>query len=351
MAVLYDCIKSIIEKENKKYIIDEDSFNLAKDSHLLPFLYLASDDKTDSNLKEKIYGVFNSYVLYDALVLEEYKNITKVLNQNSIEYSILKGINLNKYYPETYLRYMCDIDILVNKKDFQEASKILLSMGYKKGEFSNHDQGFIKDPFNVELHYKLIDQKEYGGEYFKNPFSLMMKKEDSSEFVFAKKEDEYFYYLCHLLKHYEEYGIGFKHFLDLHLFGKNNNLDYSYIRKLYKKTSYEKDCLFLEEFTKELFSGDSKYNEIINDVINDKAYGTREKMMRKELENKSSFAWLLSKVFPNLKYMKNRYSILRYKLGYLLLPLLYFHHWINYGVFKLGYSIMKYKKAKNIKNN
>ena len=72
-------------------------------------------------------------------------------------------------------------------------------------------------------------------------------------------------------------------------------------------------------------------------------------MMEKELEHDSTIKWFFKKVFPNIAYMKNRYSILRHKMGYILLPFLYIHHWFYYGVVKLKYSIKKYKYAKKIK--
>lgn len=348
MSILYESIKSIILNLNKKYVIDLDSFILANESHLLPFLYLSMDKNTNEDIKNKITNLFNSYILYDSMQEEEYKKIIDSLNQNNIQYSILKGYHLKKYYPESSLRYMCDMDILIKKEDFKRAEKILLNHGYSKGEFTNHDQGYIKNPFNIELHYKLISQTEYGGKYFTDPFSLMEKINDN-EYVFKRKEDEYFYYLCHLLKHYLEYGIGFRNFLDLYLFIKKNDLDFTYIRSLYKYTKYENDCIYLEGFVQNLFEEKEEYKELLDDIINDKTYGTMQKMMERELENESSLKWLVKKIFPNLKYMKNRYSILRHKIGYILLPLLYIHHWIKYGIFKLGYSIKKYRRAKKIK--
>ena len=43
--VVFECIKSVIENENKKYVIDEESLRIANESHLLPFLYLSMDGK------------------------------------------------------------------------------------------------------------------------------------------------------------------------------------------------------------------------------------------------------------------------------------------------------------------
>lgn len=349
MNQLMECVKSVLLKLNNNYIIDENTLKLADESHLIPFLALSLDNNTKDEIKNIINNKLNAYILYDSMLEEEYKKLTTLLNKNKIQYSILKGMHLKRYYPESYLRFMCDIDVLVNKEDFNKAGKLLLDMGYTKGEFSNHDQAYDKKPFTIELHYKLISQKEYGGAYFSNPFSLMEKKDNSYEYIFKRKEDEYLYYLFHLLKHYEEYGIGLRNFIDLYLFYKNNELDFTFIQSKYKETAFDNDCIYLEGFIKSLLDDKEEYKALLDAIINDKTYGSMHKMMEKELEKDSSFKWLLKKIFPNLKYMKNRYSVLRHKIGYLLLPFLYIHHWIYYGIIRIGYSLKKYKHAKEIK--
>ena len=138
--IVFECIKSVIENENKKYVIDEESLRIANESHLLPFLYLSMDENTSIDIKEQIQSKFNAYILYDSMLDMEYNKFIKLMNDNGIKYSILKGFHLRKYYPESFLRYMCDIDVLVDKKDFSKAGKILIDLGYSKGEFTNHDQ-------------------------------------------------------------------------------------------------------------------------------------------------------------------------------------------------------------------
>ena len=50
MNQLMNCIHSVLEQLNNKYIIDEDTFKLANDSNLIPFLYLSMDDKTNEDI-------------------------------------------------------------------------------------------------------------------------------------------------------------------------------------------------------------------------------------------------------------------------------------------------------------
>ena len=65
MNQLMNCIHSVLEQLNNKYIIDEDTFKLANDSNLIPFLYLSMDDKTNEEIKNKIKNQSKAYILYD----------------------------------------------------------------------------------------------------------------------------------------------------------------------------------------------------------------------------------------------------------------------------------------------
>lgn len=349
MNQLMECVKSVLLKLNNKYIIDEDTLKLADESHLIPFLALSLDNNTKDEIKSIIRNKLNAYILYDSMQKEEIEEIKKLFNENQIAYVMLKGERLRRYYPESYLRYMCDFDILVDKKDLKKAEALLKDKGYTKGEFSNHDITFNKKPFHIELHFKLIPEKLYGASYFNHPFTMMKRMNDSYEYEFTKIEDEYIYCLFHLLRHYETSGIGLRNFIDLYLFKKYNNLDMDYIKEAYKSTSFVDDCNYLDDFIDHLLDDDSKHSEFILRILNNKTFGSTQELTKNELSNKSTFAWLLRRMFPSITQMKNYYKCLNHKIWYILLPILYIHHIFYFGIVKFKYSINRIRLAKRIK--
>ena len=347
MNQLMNCIHSALEQLNNKYIIDEDTFKLANDSNLIPFLYLSMDDKTNEDIKNKIKNQSKAYILYDSMQAHELDSIKNIFRKNQIKYSILKGPHLQKYYNESYLRYMCDFDVFVEKKDLSKAGKLIEGLGYSLEDETNHDICYKKNPFHVELHFMLIPNKEHGAKYFKDPFSLM--EEINGEYQFKKKEDEYIFYFFHLLKHYIENGIGLKNYIDIYLFIKNNELNFDYIHKLYKYTKYEDECIYLEKFIINMFNDNEEYDEFIKSIFDNKLYGSKYNLTKNELKHKTTFRWLLSKTFPTITQMKNYYKCLNKKTGYVLLPFLYIHHIFYFGIVKFKYSINRIKLAKKIK--
>ena len=102
LMIVFECIKSVIENENKKYVIDEESLRIANESHLLPFLCLSMDENTSLDIKEQIQSKFNAYILYDSMLDMEYNKFIKLMNDNGIKYSILKGFHLRKYYHNNF---------------------------------------------------------------------------------------------------------------------------------------------------------------------------------------------------------------------------------------------------------
>lgn len=55
----------------------------------------------------------------------ELEQIGKTLEKANIPFILLKGSVIRKYYPESWMRTSCDIDILVNELDLNSAIRLL----------------------------------------------------------------------------------------------------------------------------------------------------------------------------------------------------------------------------------
>jgi len=110
---------------------------LADQHRLTPFLY--------RTLRE-IPTIPNSFLLAlrqecqaiatDSLLkLHEYKRVAALLAEHNIEHIPFKGIYLAEHsYPESNLRPIGDMDILVGEKDLYKAARVLAPDGYQVGE-------------------------------------------------------------------------------------------------------------------------------------------------------------------------------------------------------------------------
>ena len=348
MNKILHAIYCVLYHKDNKVIVDEVLLNQSIEANVSQFLYLCCSDLTEDRIKKKLKSVYVSNVIFNYNQIEQLNLIKQNLDSKSIKYSILKGVHLKDLYNDESLRFMSDIDIFIEKKDIDKTKKTLFDMGYSLVSSSDHDIAFKKNSILIELHYLLIPKKEHGRDFFKKTFDKLKRVDNSYEYVFAKKEDEYIYYFFHLLKHFEEHGIGIRNFVDLYLFISRYNLDFDYIHNSYKYTDYYEDCIQLEKYIKTLFF-ESEENEIIFEkIIQNKTFGSKDELVKNEFKKRTFIKWIIFKAFPPIEHMLYYYPFLRKKILYIVLPFLYIHHIIKYSIFRLGYSCRRIRRAREI---
>lgn len=137
---------------------------LADQHRLTPFLY--------RTLRE-IPTVPNSFVLAlrqeclaiakdNLLKLHEYKRVAAVLSGYNIEHISFKGIYLTEHsYPESNLRPIGDMDILVDEKDVYKVARIVAPEGYqvedKYHPYLRHTEQVMLDDLHQISLFKLLN--------------------------------------------------------------------------------------------------------------------------------------------------------------------------------------------------
>lgn len=81
----------------------------------------------------KIFNLNFLYLIQSTHYFEEIVKIKKKLEEAKVNFVFLKGLPLHLYYQGSHpRRFYADCDVLVEKKDFEKAQKILFSFGYQK---------------------------------------------------------------------------------------------------------------------------------------------------------------------------------------------------------------------------
>ncbi|MEI6055077.1 MAG: nucleotidyltransferase family protein [Lentisphaerota bacterium] len=155
----------------------ESVYKLTRLYNLLPLIFhkikqlkLALPEKTESKFK-KDYLWFVSKDLQRKKQLYE---LIKLLNENDIDHILLKGSHIAEtIYKNSALRTMSDIDILINKADFEKAYKTLSKEGYRNSTSNiadsellpykdKHFNPLIKDGcIPVEFHWNIHRAYDY----------------------------------------------------------------------------------------------------------------------------------------------------------------------------------------------
>ena len=210
--------------------VDEEFIKVAKEQTFLPFLYVASKDK-----KYKKYYIQS--VLIHERINEVGKLIDNILNEAKIPHIFLKGYELQNLYPDSNLRMMGDIDVLVKPEDYDKALKLLLNNNFQTILESEKDYELSYNNINVELHHKLFEDFRILKDFFNKPFENTI----SNELYNYKFDDNYnfIYIVGHYAKHINM-GAGLREIIDIYLLLKNKKLDIEYIKNMFKEFKLDK---------------------------------------------------------------------------------------------------------------
>lgn len=282
--------------------------------------------------------------------------ISKVLNQNNIDYVYLKGPCYKNVYLQPEIRLLSDFDILVKPESLDFTVEVLLSIGYEVDKKRENEYNLYlvhNDYLPIELHFKLTIDKElnYHNDFMNQMFIDKIFITENKENIFVPNiENTIVYSLMHMMKHLYTTGFGLRQFYDFALFSYkykdviNYNLLDIYLRKyklgrLYRSLVYLvsrelKIHLGMDSYTKEtneikyfseclldfmFVSGVYGHKNQLNDSVSFiRKYSTTNLMNR---INK------LSIVFPSKKNLSTKYKYA--KNNGLLLPLAWIHRLIS----------------------
>ncbi len=285
--------------------------------------------------------------------LFEYKNLCDALENAKISFLPLKGSVIRQYYPQPWMRTSCDIDILVQEKDIEKATSILVkehSYIYK-GKSSHDVSLFTPSNVHVELHYNLIEEGRvnYSAKILNSVWERCKLKEGFSCWYEMSDEMFYFYHVSHMAKHFEEGGCGIRPFIDLwildnipsaekekrnQILNKGNLLKFAdSVRKL--------SCVWFEDEEHNDFS-----LQMENYILRGGVYGSSENRVVVQQQKKGGrVKYALSKIFLPYDIIKFHYPILQKHKW--LTPIMEIRRWFKLlfcGHAKRSFEELKYNK-------
>lgn len=249
----------------------------------------------------------------------EYIRICDALERAEISFLPLKGSVLRQYYPESWMRTSCDIDILIHKNDLEYAKEYLMNnCGYTCGTQSSHDISFFStNHIHIELHYDLVEDGRANNSYciLRDVWNSTAVLENKIYQHVMTDEMFYFYHVAHMAKHFEEGGCGIRPFIDLWILDNIQAKDQNKRKKLLEQG----DLLAFSEVAQQLsmvWFNDAQHTEITEEmeryILHGGIYGTNENRIAVQLQKKSGkLKYLLSKIFVSYNVIKFHYPILQ----------------------------------------
>lgn len=247
------------------------------------------------------------------------RQLTQAFEKNEIPYIPLKGAVLRNYYPQTWLRTSCDVDIFVHEADLEKAVSVLIN-DYK---YTNCGKGvkdvslFSKEKNHVELHFNLVEKgkAKFAWSVLEKIWDASSKNENYEYRYDMTDEMFYFYHIAHMAKHFENGGCGVRPFIDL--WTLNHNV--SYDKEKRDKLLSDGDLLVFAkqaELLSEIWFGKAEHTDVTkqmeNYILLGGVYGIGENRVAVQQQKKGGKVnYAFSKVFLPYDKIKHHYPILQ----------------------------------------
>lgn len=265
--------------------------------------------------------------------LYELRKISAAFEENGIDYMMLKGAVLQKYFPAVEMRLMGDADILIRMEQYDKIETIMKQLGFEFAYESDHELVWKNKNLFLELHKRLIPSynRDYAS-YYGDGWALAKVAEGHSYSM--TNEDQMVYLFTHFAKHYRDGGIGIRHLVDLYIFDRAHpDMDHSYVEAELEKLSLLDFYKNIRK-TLDVWFNDAQSDEvtklITNVIFGSGTFGTSEDRMTagglREMNDGKSAQQMRSKrlwniVFLPYKAMCETYPVL--KKWKILLPVMW----------------------------
>lgn len=258
--------------------------------------------------------VFNYINRYDAI-----NKLSKAFDDNNIDYILLKGSVINKFYPEPYMRTCSDIDILVKEESIENAISVVEKYTDFKRDASAekiigklyHDISFINNRVHLELHFSIKENIEKMDRILESAWSFSCYSGIGNMYLFTT-EFQVFHIIAHMANHFIRGGLGIRPFIDLWLMRKNTVYNEQQVLLLCKKCGLLKfynECCSLVNYWFDNQEPSKTTKMLEKSCFIGGVYGSELFRIASEQRTHSGIFYILSRIFPP------KYELLEYYSG------------------------------------
>ena len=263
----------------------------------------------------------------------ELTQIQKAFEDAGIDYVLLKGVVLQKYWPNNCLREFSDHDILIRKEQREAVRDVMISLGYYNDLYGGSQDVYKKEPiYDVEIHTELLEEQLFYSAYFADIWNRVIPAEGNMHQFTFNPVDFYLYFLVHFCKHAQSKGSGLRFYIDLYTLqtqlvfsAEEQKQITSFLSKFdleeyIRRFTDIKNCFFQEKREisprdKEMIFSGSVYGGHTQSIYNSiNKYGTRQ--------------YVLRRLFPPRSVLEVKYKVL-HNLPFLL-PICWIYRFIHH---------------------
>ncbi len=338
-------------------------FQMARAHNVLPLIYEQAVKLCPGCAGDDIQTKVFLTVMRQSQLTQTFLSLYSNFAAQGLYPIVMKGIVCRNMYGEFCdHRPSGDEDLLIQKKDFAKAKKILEECGYKADQEQLSDKQLDKiqevsfsDPktnLYIELHINPLGNDNVHrsrlNQYFKNVFDNFMVMDINGASLRTMNHTDHFLYLvCHAFRHFLSGGFGIRQVFDILLYMERygSEIDHGYLKQVCEKNgmlSFFSDMIYigntymgfkLEPFCRPNCPEDMLYDMMQNGVFGN---GTQEQRTAFRMtaaavsgkEDAGKLQTLFHSAFPSKEQMTDAHPELIEKPY--LLPLRWMQRWIRF---------------------
>lgn len=259
-----------------------------------------------------------------------YEEICGALDRAEITYVPLKGSVLRPFYPYESMRTSCDIDILIHESDLAAATDCLTAMGYRSGRQNYHDISlYAPNQIHLELHFNIQENMDSLDAVLKDAWDYAVPVE-GSRYAFTEPFLA-FHIFAHMAYHFLSGGCGIRSLLDIWIMEYRMGIAYPCAKELLEKAGIYRFASEMSRLAEQCFAGqklDLFGDSVLTYIFRGGVYGSSENSMAMyKSQEKSSFHYLMERIFLPYRSMKVAYPVL--KKVPILLPFCWVARWVK----------------------
>lgn len=259
-------------------------------------------------------------------IVKELNDMTSAFERAGIDFIFLKGSKLRFYYPEPWMRTSSDIDVLIRGSE-KEVDEVLQKLNYTYLDEWHYERRYdTPSGVHIEVHTEICDDDEKVNGYLLGVWDRAVPEEGYTHKYRMDDTTFLFYHVAHIAKHFCDGGCGVRPFIDLFILGGRGESE-EFFRMLGDTglTSFYEAAKALSGIW---FSGLKTVAPVGMDeyVLRGGLFGTYENAVNVN-GRKGKFRYILSRLFPPYRDMREMYKVLRRHKW--LLPALYIARWFK----------------------
>lgn len=263
----------------------------------------------DDEVSKKFFYDLCYAVARTEMIQSEQSKIYELFEEEQIAFVPLKGAVIREYYPESWQRTSCDIDILVRQDEVERAKELLVShIGYCVRLYNYHDISlYSSSGVHLELHFSILEHKDNIDLLLGDVWDYVSPIEKDSYQYIMSPEYFMFHILAHMLHHFLHGGCGIRAFIDMWLLRTQVGYDKKVLDDLCQMCGIQTFAKYVWKLTDIWFS-DGKHDDVSlameSYIVNGGTFGNKKNMMTiTKTGTEGKMRYVLKRFFPSKKVL------------------------------------------------